>query len=411
MGDIAVSVDDLWKQYKKGRPKSNTLAESITSWFSRNAKDDYFWVLREISLEVKQGEAVGIVGKNGAGKSTLLKILSNITYPTKGCVDLYGRVASLLEVGTGFHPELTGRENVFLNGTILGMSRSEVRDKFDEIVAFSGVEGFIDTPIKHYSSGMKVRLAFSVAAHLEPEILIIDEVLAVGDAEFQKKCLGKMEEVAGQGRTVVFVSHNMGAVENLCSRAYYLSDGKIAFSGGSQEVINRYLMQNSAIEKLSMSNDSLIFSSPELTIDDLKITQGGQTKQAFSSKMELHISVDYTIHYPQTLSFGFQVYTSLDIPVFSTVNWKSCSFGDDMAETVLKTGRYVSKCTIPKDFLNEEYYKVTVVMIVRGNHVIGTLKDALSFAIANDGNMRSHFHSKWIGVVRPRLKWLTEHKV
>src|SRR5256885_6409026 len=209
----------------------------------RPSKED-FWALRNVSFEVRQGEVVGIIGRNGAGKSTLLKILSRITEPTEGKVTLRGRVASLLEVGTGFHPELTGRENIYLNGAILGMSRAEIRKKFDEIVAFAETEKFLDTPVKRYSSGMYVRLAFAVAAHLEPEILVIDEVLAVGDAEFQKKCLGKMESVARTGRTVIFVSHNMVAVQNLCSRALWLSSGKLLGIGTTADVIRSYLQSD-----------------------------------------------------------------------------------------------------------------------------------------------------------------------
>ena len=230
----AIKVENLGKKYKIGRKKSGDLRESVNLFLDRFRKNGHseveqaekeFWALKDVSFEIKQGEAVGVIGRNGAGKSTLLKILSRITEPTTGRIEINGRVSSLLEVGTGFHPELTGRENIFLNGTILGMRRREVKEKFDEIVDFSGVEKFIDTPIKHYSSGMKVRLAFSVAAHLEPEILLIDEVLAIGDAEFQKKCLGKMEDVTGQGRTVVFVSHNMGAIQNLCTTGLFLEKG------------------------------------------------------------------------------------------------------------------------------------------------------------------------------------------
>ena len=206
-----------------------------------NPNPNAFWALNDINFEIKRGEAVGIIGRNGAGKSTLLKILSRITEPTKGRFEIFGRVSSLLEVGTGFHPELTGRENVYLNGTILGMKRREVKAKFDEIVAFSGVEKFIDTPVKHYSSGMQVRLAFAVAAHLEPEILIIDEVLAVGDAEFQKKCLGKMEDVTGEGRTVLFVSHDMNAIQRLCTHGILLKAGGVEQDGFSTEVVDYYL--------------------------------------------------------------------------------------------------------------------------------------------------------------------------
>ena len=243
MSDVAIRVENISKRYTIGKTSSGSLRETIAGLFSKNGSDDTeeFYALRDVSFEVKRGEAIGIIGKNGAGKSTLLKVLSRITEPTTGRIEIDGRVSSLLEVGTGFHPELTGRENVFLNGTILGMSRAEVKRKFDEIVDFSGVEKFLDTPVKRYSSGMTVRLAFAVAAHLEPEILIIDEVLAVGDAEFQKKCLGKMQDVAGEGRTVLFVSHNMGAVKSLCHNGILLKHGKTIKKGTANQVVDYYL--------------------------------------------------------------------------------------------------------------------------------------------------------------------------
>ena len=265
MSDIAIRADVLGKRYRIGRKKSGEFRESfgnLIQLFKSKAgsqqlvANSSFWALRDISFEVKQGEAVGIIGRNGAGKSTLLKVLSRITKPTTGRFEINGRVSSLLEVGTGFHPELTGRENIFLNGTILGMRRAEIKSKFDEIIDFSGVEEFIDTPVKHYSSGMKVRLAFSVAAHLEPEILIIDEVLAVGDAEFQKKCLGKMEDVTGEGRTVLFVSHNMGAVRNLCQTGIVLQNGQSVFKGAISNAIAEYqnLYIKSAINNYDLSS-------------------------------------------------------------------------------------------------------------------------------------------------------------
>jgi lipopolysaccharide transport system ATP-binding protein len=253
MSYIAISVEGLGKRYRLGRsgsrPRYNSLRDSIAGAFSRRscapAADETFWALKKVSFEIKQGEVVGVIGRNGAGKSTLLKILSRITAPTTGRAQLRGRLASLLEVGTGFHPELSGRENIYMNGSILGMTRVEIQRKFDEIVAFSGIEKFLDTAVKHYSSGMYVRLAFAVASHLEPEILVIDEVLAVGDAEFQKKCLGKMEDVAKQqGRTVIFVSHNMAAVRTLCSRAILLQNGGLADSGPTSRVIESYLGLN-----------------------------------------------------------------------------------------------------------------------------------------------------------------------
>ena len=259
MSDVAISVEDLWKSYLLGRPGAaqgltfrEALARRAGSFFRaagnamrgrlRGAADDVeeFWALRDLTLEVRHGEVLGIIGRNGAGKSTLLKVLSRITEPTRGRIRIHGRVGSLLEVGTGFHPELTGRENIFLNGAILGMSRAEIRRKFDEIVAFAGVTRFLDTPVKRYSSGMYVRLAFAVAAHLEPEVLVVDEVLAVGDAEFQKKCLGKMHDVASGGRTVLFVSHNLAAVAQLTQRSLILEAGRCAFLGPTDEAIRRY---------------------------------------------------------------------------------------------------------------------------------------------------------------------------
>ncbi len=241
----AISVQGLGKRYRIGEYTGESFRELVMGMirrpFGRDREGEHVWALTDVSFDVAPGEVLGIIGKNGAGKSTLLKILTGITEPTTGQVTLRGRVASLLEVGTGFHGELTGRENIFLNGSILGMTRAEIRRKFDEIVAFSGVEKFLDTPVKRYSSGMYMRLAFSVAAHLEQEILLVDEVLAVGDAEFQKKCLGKMDEVARAGRTVLFVSHNLGAVRKLCSRAILLQGGRSAFDGPAHEAIQRYI--------------------------------------------------------------------------------------------------------------------------------------------------------------------------
>ncbi|MCG8322227.1 MAG: ABC transporter ATP-binding protein [Cytophagales bacterium] len=263
MSEFAVKVERLSKYYQIGNTRSASLRDSISARIKsftkgKSSEKGIFWALDDINFTLKKGVAMGIIGNNGAGKSTLLKILSRITEPSKGRFEMNGKVSSLLEVGTGFHPELTGRENVYLNGTILGMKRREVKNKFDEIVTFSGVEKFIDTPVKHYSSGMKVRLAFAVAAHLEPEILIIDEVLAVGDIEFQKKCLGKMNEVTGNGRSVLFVSHNMGAVSKLCDYGILLQDGKVKKQGDIQEVIRDYTNKATSSNlylKESLEND------------------------------------------------------------------------------------------------------------------------------------------------------------
>jgi ABC-type polysaccharide/polyol phosphate transport system ATPase subunit len=276
----ALKIENLAKEYRLGSIGHGALYMDLKSWWCRlrgqedpnspldrgaggHGGDRNFWALKGITLEAEQGKVLGIIGRNGAGKSTLLKIISRITAPTQGIVKIRGRVASLLEVGTGFHPELTGRENVFLNGAILGMSKAELQSKFDEIVDFSGVGRFIDTPVKRYSSGMYVRLAFAVGAHLEPEILLVDEVLAVGDVGFQKKCLGKMDEVTKQGRTVLFVSHNMEAVSSLCERVVWLDDGKITMDGSTQEVVSSYLealLSKGQEERKDAGGENKIFS-------------------------------------------------------------------------------------------------------------------------------------------------------
>jgi len=265
MTDIAIKFENISKQYHLGKIGTGTISHDLNRWWVTNirrkenpylkigqvndrasmAEGEYVWALKDINFEVKQGEVLGIIGKNGAGKSTLLKILSRVTTPTTGIITAYGRIASLLEVGTGFHPEMTGRENIFMNGSIMGMSKAEIKRKFDEIVDFSGVKKYIDTPVKRYSSGMKVRLGFAIAAHLEPEILVVDEVLSVGDAEFQKKAIGKMQDVSkGEGRTVLFVSHNMLSIKSLCTRSVMIEDGNICFDGDVDESVEFYLNSN-----------------------------------------------------------------------------------------------------------------------------------------------------------------------
>ncbi len=287
MSETAISFENISKQYRLGTIGTGTLSHDLNRWMLRmrgkddpylkigeqsslkeRSLDEYMWALRDINLEVKQGEVVGIIGKNGAGKSTLLKILSRITSPTTGRVIAYGRIASLLEVGTGFHPEMTGRENVFMNGSIMGMSKREIRSKFDEIVAFSGVEKFIDTPVKRYSSGMTVRLGFAVAAHMEPEILVVDEVLAVGDAEFQNKCLGKMEDISQtEGRTILFVSHNMTAIERLCKTSVVLENGSIAYNGEVKSGVSYYLDRKAPEGESILSG--LHHTHPEVSINEI----------------------------------------------------------------------------------------------------------------------------------------------
>jgi lipopolysaccharide transport system ATP-binding protein len=310
MSDIAIRVDGLSKQYQIGglqranRTFRDAILHSISApvrWMRGERKTvETFWALEDVSFEIKQGEAVGIIGRNGAGKSTLLKVLSRITKPTKGHVDLYGRVASLLEVGTGFHSELSGRDNIYLNGAILGMSRKEIARKFDEIVDFSGVEKFLDTPVKHYSSGMYVRLAFAVAAHLEPEILIVDEVLAVGDAEFQKKCLGKMGEVAHEGRTVLFVSHNMVAVQQLCQRGIVMESGSVSCDTDVDTAIT-YYMQSSHVMSSGIDLADRKDRRGDQRIKFYKVAlynnNGEEIPQVLSGQ-DLNIRFFYTSHVP-----------------------------------------------------------------------------------------------------------------
>lgn len=310
MQDVVIRVENLGKLYRiGGQERYKALRDTLTeawvkpfrrmrSWWSGDgapsapAADNFIWALKEVSFEVRRGEVIGIIGRNGAGKSTLLKILCRITEPTEGSAEIRGRVGSLLEVGTGFHPELTGRENIYLNGAILGMRKAEIDRKFDEIVAFAEVEKFIDTPVKHFSSGMYVRLAFAVAAHLEPEILLVDEVLAVGDAAFQKKCLGKMGDVAREGRTVLFVSHNMGAVARLCTNGILLDNGKMICSGTSQTVVDRY------ISGISIPTSSVEFEVTENKTQFLNISlkcNGSETKQFYvGSELELSSMIKVT---------------------------------------------------------------------------------------------------------------------
>jgi lipopolysaccharide transport system ATP-binding protein len=300
MGDIAIRVEGLGKRYRLGRaPASRTAYDAIAMALrvpfrrlSGTPHSDFIWALKDVSFDLHRGEVLGIIGRNGAGKSTLLKILSRITEPTEGAVDLYGRVSSLLEVGTGFHPELTGRENIFLNGAILGMRRAEMVRRFDEIVAFAEVERFLDTPVKHYSSGMYLRLAFAVAAHLEPEILLVDEVLAVGDAAFQEKCLGKMGEVSRRGRTVVFVSHNMAAVSALCTRALLLDGGRIETRGAPSEVVSRYLGRLQVLSTIPLAERTDRQGDGRLRLTAITF-RSGSTGGTPASGQDLTLEIEY----------------------------------------------------------------------------------------------------------------------
>jgi lipopolysaccharide transport system ATP-binding protein len=382
-----IKIEDLSKQYRLGTIGHGTLTHDLQSWWAQirgkedpntklfadttpkcNVEGDRFWALRDINLEISQGEVLGIIGKNGAGKSTLLKILSRITAPTLGQIKIKGRIASLLEVGTGFHPELTGRENIFLNGAILGMTRQEVDDKIEEIIDFSGIDHHIDTPVKRYSSGMNVRLAFAIAAHLEPEILIVDEVLAVGDAEFQKKCLGKMEEVSKGGRTVLFVSHDMSAVRRLCKSALVLDEGKIIFSASANEAVDFYLQSlDRELEELpSVITHSKIWEKtsgrvnkvdPFVTVNAISLLDGeGNNRSLFSSKESIMLKFDFDIN-KKVGEFRIVV-TLLDNDLQRLLISQLPDSGIYCGSA--EPGNYIAQCHFPKNLFATNSYTVTV---------------------------------------------------
>ena len=374
MSDIVIHTENLSKLYRIGEYQGGyrTLRETIVNAFSApfrylrrhpqssnlNPGLDLIWALKDISFEVKRGEVVGIIGPNGAGKSTLLRILSRITEPTEGWAEIQGRVGSLLEVGTGFHHELTGRENIYLNGAILGMKKGEIDRKFDEIVAFAEIERFIDTPVKRYSSGMRVRLAFAVAAHLEPEILLVDEVLAVGDAAFQKKCLGKMGEVAGEGRTVLFISHNMAAIENLCERAVLLNAGKIIRQGDARQIINYYLatLLPSTIEGVPLAErkDRSGNGRVKLTSFHIEDAKGNKLASARSG-MDTVFVFGFQCpngENPRNVDIGFSIHSGKEEVLFVLYS----SYVGQIFETLPPTGAF--RCFVPKLPLSAGRYRV-----------------------------------------------------
>lgn len=381
-------------------------------------KDQYLndegilWALRDVSFDVKPGEVVGIIGMNGAGKSTLLKILSRITPPSSGRIELHGRISSLLEVGTGFHQELTGRENIYLNGTILGMRKYEIDKIFDEIVSFSGVEKFLDTPIKRYSSGMKVRLAFSVAAHLEPEILIIDEVLAVGDADFQRKCLKKMEEVGHCGRTVLFVSHSMPAVTRLCGRAILLNQGMVICDGHTHDVVSSYLGSGQGLSSMREWPDTATAPGGKiarLRAIRIKTENEAATSNAINITEPVAVEMEYDVlESGHALMPHFHLFNDEGVHVFVSID-------QDPQWRHLKprpAGRYISTAWIPGNFLSEgTMYVSPALNSLRPNEQQFYLPDVIAFQVVDDmsGNSaRGDYASRLGGVVRPMLKWTTE---
>ena len=425
MTETAIKVEGLGKRYRLGvkatsndtlggtlasfvrRPMANLRRLRQLTQFSEQESENTLWALKDISFEVKRGEVLGVIGHNGAGKSTLLKILSRITKPTVGRIAIAGQVSSLLEVGTGFHPELTGRENIYLNGTILGMRKHEIDKKFDEIVDFSGVERFIDTPVKRYSSGMQVRLAFSVAAHLEPEVLLIDEVLAVGDAAFQRKCLGKMENVAQDGRTILFVSHNMGAVSNMCHRSMLLSQGKVREIGETSKVIESYFQDvgervNSGAADLRNAKRNPILQHRDVHFSFVRfLNSTGEPSEVFYEKEP--ITIEFTMNVFKTvanLQFGYtvrQINPALDLFTIPSREY----------EGTFTPGQYRLQVQIDPNPLRENAYSVALKLFANGLRQ-DTIVDAAKFEVVRNLSLDDHVSSnaKWVsGPLNFEFNW------
>lgn len=397
-----IEVNHLSKRYRIGEKQSyysfrDTLAGLIKLPFSQKAKikKKEFWALKDVSFKVMPGEVIGIIGRNGAGKSTLLKILSRITPPTKGEITLRGRVASLLEVGTGFSQELTGRENIYLNGAILGMKKVEINDKFDEIIEFAEISKFLDTPVKFYSSGMYMRLAFAIAAHLEPEILLVDEVLAVGDAQFQKKCLGKMKEVSKQGRTVLFVSHNMEAIKNLCSKALILEKGRLKKIGPASKIIDSYLseLENSTLKGIIKAGD-----------EDARIINCSIVNSSYTKVNKININEPFGIEIKYEILSDFKGL----VPniLISTINGTEVLHNIYVSSSASK-GKHKAICWIPANFLNNKKYKVLIAIAsFTPSTVDHAIQEIIFEVIENmDEKYRGNYRGEIHGVVRPCLNW------
>ncbi|MEO0550751.1 MAG: polysaccharide ABC transporter ATP-binding protein [Pseudomonadota bacterium] len=424
MSTPMISADKIGKKYLIGQrtgERSSTLRDVITRSAGRLARTSRdivkgralimgdevqeFWALKDVSFELNQGDTLAVIGRNGAGKSTLLKVLSRITEPSSGRAVLRGRVASLLEVGTGFHPELNGRENIFLNGAILGMTRQEIQSKFDEIVDFAGVEKFLETPVKRYSSGMYVRLAFAVAAHLEPEILIVDEVLAVGDAEFQRKCLGKMESVAGEGRTVIFVSHNLSSVRRLCEKGLVLSSGQVTYEGTVDSAIEYYAqfaMDGSKSDELGRFQSDEGFGSESFAVHEVKAY--GTAKQKLgqvSTDEEMAIEVEFS--QPETLQsirMTVMLFNAEDVMLFATTDETARS---KITET--EAGRYRARCLLPSKILNRGEYRIEIQAAIPRTEVL--LKRTHFCSVRVDGLLLSGTlaDQDWPGAISPEMDW------
>jgi len=419
--DLAIEIRDIGKRYRIGvADRSDTLRDVITNGTAKLGRalsgkrsphltSQYVWALRHVSFDVKKGTALGIIGRNGAGKSTLLKILSRVTDPTEGQGELRGRVGSLLEVGTGFHAELSGRENIYLNGAILGMTKKEIDNRFDQIVDFSEIGQYIDTPVKRYSSGMYLRLAFAVAAHLEPEILVVDEVLAVGDADFQRKCLGKMSDVAGEGRTVLFVSHNMSAIQRLTQECLVLDKGQVLMRGPSEQAVDFYL--NRGLSKLGErfweADEVPLNAKPFQPLAIRVLDKEGTVSDSVRSVDPITIEIEYCLEEAATgLRVGYYLFTTRGEPVFT-------SFDTDASESfsqypVRQAGTWRSRCVIPAHTLNEGRFVLGINASSYGIRRYFQDDQALSFSVDASGGAGTHWPEPRPGSVRPVLDWQIE---
>lgn len=430
MSDIVITAENVGKKYIIGHRADTARYASLRDVVMRNAntywnraKDlakgkpivpgesfEEVWALENVSFEIPRGEAVGVIGRNGAGKSTLLKIMSRITEPSTGRITLKGRVASLLEVGTGFHPELTGRENIYLNGAILGMSREEIRRRFDEIVAFAEVEKFLDTAVKRYSSGMYVRLAFAVAAHLEPEILLVDEVLAVGDLEFRKKCLGNMQGASHGGRTILFVSHDMGNISNLCARTIWLDAGRVRAFGDSKDVIAQYVSSGAHREgEINWADAAIAPGNDRVRLKAVRIKSDNRVTADVMIDRPITIEIDYwNLEEDAKLISNIHLRDKLNGFVFASVNWPSASLSPDpWVYRERPRGLYRTVCVIPANFLNSEQYSIDVGVQSHALEWHVWEQKLLTFIVHETGEMKKEYMGSWVGVVRPKLAWST----
>jgi len=431
MNDIAIEIENVSKEYRLGIINHGMLYKDLQSWWAKiTGKEDpnslimsndiskqidkqgRFWALQDISFKIKKGDLIGIIGRNGAGKSTLLKIISKITTPTSGIIKINGRISSLLEVGTGFHPELSGRDNVYLNGAILGMKKREINNKFDEIVDFSEIGKFIDTPVKRYSSGMYVRLAFAVAAHLQPEILLLDEVLAVGDARFQKKCLGKMEEVSkNEGRTILFVSHNMSSIASLCKRGILLGNGRMVIDSSAVGAVQHYYMENSSfLGEISDFKDSEKSGDDIASILNAKIINSqGVVATEFNIHEDIIIEYEYSVTKDNhKLNPNINLYNIQGVRIIISID----SLLDPDGALKKKKGVYKARCIIPGNLLNDGSYYIDLLLhTYETNTCHFVVRDALRFTIVDpmdETKTRGDYRGEWAALIRPALKWECE---